>query len=166
MRSAPILLTFGLAASTLAAAVQPNPPSVSDQVFVTKAGQGNLFEIDAAKIALSLGQTPAVKAYAQQMITDHTKLGAEVKAAISGTNLMLPTTVSPAQQMQLNALKASKSNFDAQYRLMMVMSHYDTYTVFQSYVKVGHTPPLQRVIEGALPVVKMHWDMAGQLPSL
>ena len=155
-------------ATTLATAATMTLSSI-DKAFVPKAAMGNQFEIEAAKLATSMSMSSEVKSYAQKMITDHTKLGASVKAAVmkADPSMMLPSSVSPAQQKMLVALKAAGKNFDALYRKDMDVSHAETYALFQKYSKAADANAvLQTVVKGALPTVKMHWDTAKKLPAM
>lgn len=79
-----------------------------DKSFVQKAAMGNQFEIEAAKLAQTMSMDAKVKAYSHKIITDCTKRGADVKAAVKKADpaTMVAATVSPAQQQLLGALKA------------------------------------------------------------
>ena len=142
--------------------------SALDTSFVAAAGQGNTFEIEAAKLALKNSTNAKVKAYAQKMITDHTKLGASVKAALAKdkAGLTPPTMVGPAQRVTMNKLLGLKGKaFDAAYKNAMISSHAQTYALFSDYVKKGHLTNLKAVVKQYAPTVKMHWDMAKTLPA-
>lgn len=83
--------------------------------------------------------------------------------------MTLPTGVSPAQQKMLDGLKAAGKNFDALYKKDKDMdaSHAETYALFQKYSKAADANAgLKTVVKGALPTVKMHWDMAKKLPAV
>ncbi len=140
-----------------------------DKTFVTKAAHGNNFEIAAAKLALSKGMSAGVKSYAQKMITDHTKMGSQMKAAVGKSEpmVMVPAGVDAAQRQMLNQLQGSSGKaFDLKYKSMMVSSHAQTYKLFQGYAKNGRNDLVKAVVEGALPVVKGHLDMARMLPNM
>ncbi|WP_407570714.1 DUF4142 domain-containing protein [Deinococcus altitudinis] len=141
----------------------------TDKAFVPKAAMGNQFEIEAAKLAQTMSMDTKVKTYAAKMITDHTKLGAQVKATVkkADPNMMVPATVSPAQQKMLDALKASGKSFDSLYKKDMEASHAETYALFQKYsASMDANANLKTVIKGALPTVKGHLDMAKGLPAM
>lgn len=162
-------LILGTASTLAVASAATMMLSSTDKTFVPKAVMGNRFEIEAAKLATGMSMSSEAKAYAQKMITDHTKLGASVKAAVmkADPGMMLPGSVSPAQQKMLDALKAAGKNFDALYRKDMDASHGETYALFQKYSRAaGANAGLKTVVKGALPTVKMHWDMARKLPTM
>ncbi|WP_407541209.1 DUF4142 domain-containing protein [Deinococcus radiomollis] len=162
-----ILILTALVMSTNASAAMML--TRTDQAFVPKAAMGNQFEIDAAQMAQTMSMDAKVKSYAAQMITDHTKLGAQVKATVMKVDpkMMVPTTVSPAQQKMLDALKASGKNFDSLYKKDMLASHAATYALFRKYSGSSRAnSDLKTVIRGALPTVKGHLDMAKGLPVM
>jgi len=166
MKAILILTALTLSATATAASMMLTS---TDKAFVPKAAMGNQFEIDAAKLALTMSMDAKVKTYAQKMITDHTKLGTEVKAAVkqADPSMMVPTAVSPAQQKMLDALKASGKEFDAMYKKDMLSSHKETYALFQKYsASSSANMELKTVIKSALPTVKGHLDMAQGLPTM
>ncbi len=139
-----------------------------DTAFVTAAGQGNTFEIQAAQLALKNSTNAKVKAYAQQMIKDHTALGNSVKAALQkdDPSLQPPTDVNAAQRTLLVKLGALKgAAFDAAYKNANVLSHTETYALFTDYIKSGKLTNLKSVVQKYNPTVKMHLDMAKTLPA-
>ncbi|WP_425148602.1 DUF4142 domain-containing protein [Deinococcus sp.] len=167
------LLVFPLLVSASLASAVTMPTSTmlsrTDVTFVSKAAMGNNFELKAAQLALSMAKSAQVRTYAQKMIADHTKLGADVKAAVMSADpaMKLPAGVSSAQQQMLDQLKAAGSSFEQMYKTQMVTSHDQTYQLFDKYSrKSSANPGLKKVIAGALPTVKMHWDMAKALPAM
>jgi len=165
MKKILMLTALVLGASASAAPLMTN----TDKAFIPKAAMGNQFEIEAAKLAQATSMDAEVKSYATKMITDHTKLGMQVKAAVMKVDptMKVPSKVSPAQQKMLDALKASGKNFDSMYKKDMEASHAETYALFQKYsASMNANTNLKMVIKGALPTVKGHLDMAKGLPSM
>lgn len=152
-----------LIAATSASAAGLN---ATDTGFLAKAVRGNNFEIEAAKLALQMSRSETNRAFARQMIADHTKLGAQVKAAVAQADpgMKLPMTVTYKQWDMLKALKASGRGFDRMYRTQMIGSHRETYALFNQYSQSRYANAgLRRVVAGAKPVVHMHWDHAFNL---
>lgn len=143
--------------------------SKTDINFLKKAAMSNTFEIDASQMALSMSKTSADQTFAKQMITDHTKLGAEVKAALAKVDpgMMLPSGVSAAQQRMLNKLKAAGKHFDKTYKTEMISSHTQAVKLFTKYTDSRHAnATLKAVAMGGLPVIKMHLDEAKSLSEM
>lgn len=163
-----LLAVAALMGSTLTFA-QTNALNATDQAFVMKAGMSNTFEIEAAKLARSLGQTPQVKAYAERMIADHTRLGAQVSAVTTKAQppLTPPMTVNGKQQAMLSVLRTAGSMFDMKYKEFMIASHAETLALFEKYsANTGTNMMLRQVVKGAIPTVRMHLDMARMLPGM
>src|SRR4051812_7820860 len=58
--------------------------------FINKAAVANRFEIDTSQLALKYAKAEDVKSFAQQMITDHTKVGDDFKASLAEANIEAP----------------------------------------------------------------------------
>ena len=73
--------------------------NATDTGFLARAVRGNNFEIEAARLALRMSRSETNRAFARQMIDDHTRLGAQVKAAAAqaGPRMKLPMTVTYKQ---------------------------------------------------------------------
>src|SRR3954468_4619965 len=55
-----------------------NAPSVPDALFVREASASGMAEVSLGKLGADKGQSPAVKQFGQQMVTDHTKANAQL----------------------------------------------------------------------------------------
>jgi putative membrane protein len=78
----------------------------STQDFVTAAAQSDMFEIQSSNLALTDADV-RTKAFAQTMISDHTKTSTELKEAVAGgaVKAPLPMAMSGRQQSMLDKLK-------------------------------------------------------------
>ncbi len=59
--------------------MQPGQPSPTDRMFVSRAMQGGMAEVQLAQLTLQKSDNVQVKQFAQQMIDDHTKLSEQMK---------------------------------------------------------------------------------------
>ena len=134
--------------------------------FVSNLVQGNMYELDAAKIAEQKAKGPAVKAFAKMMTTDHTKLGAEAKPVIAKSGQTAPTDLDQRRKGFLDNLKAAGPNdFDKTYMDQQVSAHDETLTLLQGYAKDGSDAGLKALAGKALPVVQKHDDAAKKLQA-
>jgi putative membrane protein len=134
--------------------------------FVSNAVQGNMYEIDAAKIAEQKSKNPDVKKFAKMMITDHTKLGAEMKPVIAKSGQTAPTDLDQRRKGMLDNLKAaSAADFDKTYMDQQVAAHDETLTLMQGYAKDGSDAGLKAAAAKAVPVIQKHDDMAKQVQA-
>jgi putative membrane protein len=64
--------------------------SRSDENFIKDACRGGHMEVQMGKLGVQKAQSPEVKQFAQRLIDDHTKAGAELKQLASSKGLTLP----------------------------------------------------------------------------
>ncbi|TIX20334.1 MAG: DUF4142 domain-containing protein, partial [Mesorhizobium sp.] len=145
------LVAVALLAGTPAAFTQSNDTNtdavgpmvtqnkVDTQTFVTTVPNANAFEIQSSKLAEEKSASADVKAFAADMIKDHTKAGEDFKAALSQgqtTASIKPAGpgLQPKEQQMLDELKAaSGKDFDAKYIKMQTDAHKDAVALFSTY---------------------------------
>ena len=135
------------------------------QDFATEAAQSDMFEIQSSRLALNSAD-PATKTFAQQMITDHGKTSADLKAASASgtTHVTLPTAMSSSQQSMLDKLNGLHgSDFDSQYHSDQVSVHKDAVSLFQRYAKGGDNAQLKTWAGNTEPALQQHLEMAQTL---
>jgi len=133
--------------------------------FVMQASGSDLFEIESSKLALQKGDDETKK-FAQQMISDHEKTSAELKAMIaSGKVKGSPATVLPDSFKEetddlakLDAAKFKEEYFDDQ-----VDAHEDAVDLFKRYAEGGDNPDLKAWAGKTLPALEQHYKMAQDL---
>lgn len=141
--------------------------SPSTQDFVTKAATGDLFEIEASKLAEERADA-ASKTFAAKMIKDHTETSAELKALVSSGKVpaTLPTALDSSHQKKLDKLKGLTGvQFDRQYDDMQRAAHKDAVSMFQRYARRGDNPDLKTFASKYLPHLQEHRRMAQDLRS-
>lgn len=104
-------IAAAVAALLGAMAAQAASLAKSDQAMLKQMAQANIAEIEAGKIALQKSQNNDVKAFAQQMIDDHTKGLQAVQAVAQNKGVTLPTE--PDAQHKAMAKKLNKLSGDA-----------------------------------------------------
>lgn len=141
-------------------------PIMSNQDFVTRASGSNVFEIRAGEIAVLKGEHPDVKAFGQHMIDDHTQAGSELEDLADANGWSLQTTPFPTDQRELENLNGlSGEEFDERFLRVMVLSHENTYNLFDLASGERGVPneALRNWARGKLPVLEMHFDEALEL---
>ena len=66
------IICSGLAAIFLTATAALAATALSSKEFVAKAAYSDLFEVESGKLAAKKSANPQIKAFAQQMVADHT----------------------------------------------------------------------------------------------
>lgn len=135
-------------------------PSTED--FVAQASASDLFEIESSKLALEKGDD-ATKTFAQQMITDHEKTSAELKALISdGKVAGTPATALTAEHREEvdELAQLSGAEFKEEYFDDQVDAHEDAVDLFKRYAEGGDNPELKAWAAKTLPALEHHYKMA------
>src|SRR6266404_2475490 len=109
MRKLGILIGGALALAACAQNPPPRPVDLNNPLlapgFLAQAGSANEFEIESSQLALQASQNPAVRNFANVLITDHTQLGQQVGAAAGSARLQPPPAILlPPQQAMLDQL--------------------------------------------------------------
>ena len=133
MRVTPFACALVLTAAATAAAAGAPQASASQsdhgaagsaKFFAEKALMANFAEVKLGELAAERAQNGDVKQFAQMMISDHTKAGAELAAAVNPFNIAAPTKLDPEHQQLYDRLsKLSGSEFDREYMRAMVDGH-------------------------------------------
>jgi putative membrane protein len=135
------------------------------QDFVTEAGQSDILELAAAKIAEQKGNAEEKK-FAEQMTTDHTKTTKELKGMVDSGDVKatLPVKLDSSGQKKLDQLTDAKpQDFAGYYDQMQVSAHKDAVSLFERYSKSGDNPKLKDWAGKTLPTLQHHLEMAENL---
>lgn len=136
----------------------------TDREFMIKAADGNMFEIEAGKMASGKAVVDSVRHYGEHMVTDHSKAGEEMMALAQKKMLTLPAMLSPEKQKKLDSLAMlSGMMFDSLYMSMMVKSHVETVDLFHTETVLGNDPDVKQFASGKLPALHHHLEKAIKL---
>ncbi|RRH95274.1 DUF4142 domain-containing protein [Mesorhizobium tamadayense] len=179
MRTLLTVAAVALLAGAPAALAQSNEPDavgpmvtedkVDTQTFVAAVPNANEFEIQSSKLAEEKSASADVKAFAKQMIADHTKVAEDFKGALSQGQTTASVksagpSLQPKEQQLLGELKgASGKDFDQQYIKMQNDAHKDAVALFSTYAKSGDDPAMKEFAKKTLPALKMHEKHAKEL---
>ena len=170
MRKLGILIGGTLALAACAQNPPPRPVDLNNPLlapgFLVQAGSANEFEIESSQLALQASQNPAVRNFANVLITDHTQLGQQVGAAATSARLQPPPpTLLPPQQAMLDQLRAAGTgySFDQAYQQSQISAHQQGITLMQNYATGGDVPVLRTTAANAIPMMQRHLAMAQAL---
>ena len=146
-----------------AQAQTPIPPSPTD--FVMAASQSDQYEIFAARVAEVQGQDPRVRAFAQAMIRDHTRLAEDLRGAAMASGLPPPGQgMSSDEARLLGSLQSLRGpDFDKTYARQQELAHAQAVAVEESFAAAGSDPNLRKAVQSALPTIRDHLKMAHRL---
>lgn len=158
--AAPALI---IAAPALAQAADP-----AAKTYVTKAGAGDLYEIQSSQLILIGTRDPKLRDYANMMIRDHTKSTADVRAAARSAGMKVsPAKLDATGTRNMAALRRAKGPArDQIYLQQQKASHQSALQVQQDYATNGTVEPLKAAAGAIVPVVQHHVEMVdGMAPS-
>lgn len=131
----------------------------SDEAFAIKAAQGGHAEMKMGKLAAEKGGDADVKAFGQQMVDDHTKVGEKLKSIAEEKGMKLPEDMSPKQQGTYEKLsQLSGPEFDKAYVKAMVKDHEEDVKDFTKESNKGKDEKIKSFATENLPTLQGHLD--------
>src|SRR5690348_547232 len=88
-------------------AVLDEPAGASNfdkEKFIKETAEGNTAEINVAQLATQKAQDPQIKEFAQKLVTDHSKVGDQLKELAQKKGITLSTEVDPKKQKMMDHL--------------------------------------------------------------
>jgi putative membrane protein len=138
------------------------------QKFIDTAAVANKFEIDTSELALKYGKGADVKAFAQEMIDDHKKIGEEFKATLTAANITPPKDAldltHEAKYAKLRVF-TTEAGFDSSYVSTQLAAHEDAVKLFGDYAENGPTPAVKEFAAKTLPKLEHHLAMVKELST-
>jgi len=128
--------------------------------FIKTANIAGLTEVLASKFALNASKNPRVVSFAQMMITDHTKVGKELKTLAKQKLVDIPDTLTLADQKKIGKMAMLYGPpYDKAYMKMMVDDHIKAVELFTATTQ-NKNNAVQNFAHKILPALKMHLDSA------
>jgi putative membrane protein len=137
----------------------------SDAAFMKQAAENGHAEVEASKLAQTKARRPEVKAFAEHMIADHTKVNDELKQIAAAKKVELPAEPSVMQKGKLKMINTgSDDKFDDRYeREFGVKAHEDTIKLFQTAANEAQDSDVKAFAQKTLPSLQSHLEMARKL---
>ena len=160
-------ILFAVAASAADQAAKPTDPQIAHIAYT--AGQ---LDIDAAKQALDKSKNKDVRAFAEQMIGDHTTVNNQALALVKKLNVKPednPTSQSLTKQAETTRNKLASLNgaaFDKAYMDNEVAYHKAVNTALSdTLIPNAQNPELKALLQSGLGVFQAHQKHAEKLAS-
>ena len=140
----------------------------STEGYVTAAAMGDMYEIEAAKVALERSTNAEVKALATMIRDDHMaaseKMNGLVPQAAPGATL--PTALDERHQGMVDNLKgASADMFDGVYLDQQIAAHNEAVALHRGFQDNTDAPTLAAHAREVLPKIEAHLARAQELDS-
>ena len=162
--------TGNIMSDTVSASASAASPANSqlvhaDRKFIEEAAQGGHTEIEASKLAQQKSQNQDIKAFADEMIVDHDKVGAELDALAAAKGVTAPKEPSTMQKSEIKALNALHgAKFDKMYASRIgVAAHESTVKKFREASKNAKDVDVKAFADKHLPKLEGHLQMVRDL---
>jgi putative membrane protein len=143
-----LVFTGGLSAQGL---------TTAEKTFVKKAASGNLTEVELGKLASQKSDNSQVKAFGEQMVTDHSKANDNLKPIADSNGVQWPTELTGEGKTLYDRLsKLSGKAFDKVYIHAMVQGHETTAKMYEQESGKVKDSQLKSYVDQTLPVVQQH----------
>lgn len=144
--------------------MQTNGASASDRMFVKKALQGGIAEVQLGQLTLQKSSNDQVKQFAQKMVDDHTKMGEQMKPVAQQLGVDVPTEPSKKDKAIMAKMQTlSGSAYDQAYIKDMVKDHKQDLSEFQMEASSGQDPAVKDAATQGSQIISQHLQMAQQL---
>jgi len=172
-----LVVAFGIAMTFTASAQQAKDANgtamsskksasttTSDTMFLKKAAQGGLAEVELGQLATQKASSDEVKKFGQRMVDDHSKANDQLKQVAEQKHINLPTEPSAKDKATKARLeKLSGEQFDRAYMKDMVKDHRTDVAEFAHESKTARDPAVKSFAEQTLPTLREHLKQAEQI---
>jgi putative membrane protein len=134
--------------------------------YVTNAAIGDMYEIEAGKMAQQKAQNAKVKALAKTIVDDHTAAMNEMKPLVTAAGQTPPAELDQRHKGLLDNLRAANgADFDKVYIDQQVAGHQEALTLHQGFADGGGDAGLKAHAAKVIPKIQMHLDQAKALDA-
>jgi putative membrane protein len=136
--------------------------SASASGFVENAAIGDLYEIEAARLALSRTRSPQIRALAQEIIQDHMTSSHHLTSALRMNEAQgtIPGELDTRRSTMIDHLReAAEDEFDRTWLSQQEMAHQETLTLFEGFASNGDNAQLQSFARATIPALRQHKAM-------
>ncbi|MCZ2495688.1 DUF4142 domain-containing protein [Xylophilus sp. Kf1] len=137
----------------------------TDKSMVTEAANAGVYEVQAAQVAAKKAQNPKVRAYAEMLVKDHTKVNAELTQLAATRSMELPRELPHDLRGRVQGLEREKSeSFDREFLQKVGLDdHQKDIELFERTQDKATDPDLKAFARKTLPGLKAHRAQAEKL---
>ena len=133
---------------------------LQDKVFLQKASEGGMAEVQLGQLAAQKGNSAEVKEFGQKMVEDHTRLNDQMKPIADTLGVNAPKHLNKADQAEYEKLSSlSGDAFDQEYITDMVKDHRKDLHEFRREEAATSNPDLKQAVSQAEQVISQHLSM-------
>jgi putative membrane protein len=165
MKIATLLL---IAALGSASATALGADAISAEDFVKKAGEAGVAEVEMGQLGAAKSGNAEVKAFAEKMVTDHSKLNKELMTVAKTKDLKVPTEPGLIHKGMKEKFEhqSADADFNHDFMQQMVKDHEAAVKLFQTAANdTTLDPDLRALAKKTLPTLERHLSDAQQLEA-
>jgi putative membrane protein len=137
-----------------------------DHMFIMKAAQGGMAEVQLGNLAKQNGGSDAVKQFGDKMVTDHSQANNELRQLTQQKGITLPSDISSKDKAMTKMLASKQgADFDKAYVHDMVKDHETDVAEFRHEAENGKDPEVKAWAQKTLPVLEQHLAAVKQVAS-
>ncbi|MER7208680.1 DUF4142 domain-containing protein [Streptosporangium sp. NPDC000239] len=154
-----VMALSGTAAGAVASTAPPDA-NEQDRRFLVQAHQDNLAGITAGRAAVRKGHDRDVRALGRRLVTDHTRLDAEVRQVAQRLSVSLPEEATTAQRIQYNRISARNGDaFDWAWLSVAAVDRRAALARGAKELADGSSAQVKRLAADARPVLLRHLEL-------
>ena len=147
-----------------AMAAEKDTLNASDVSFIKHAASDDAAEVKLAELGAKKADRADVKAFAEMLVTDHTKSNEELAKLATTKGVELSGVIEPAKAKVFQKLeKSSGTEFDKKFLAEMVSDHKMCVSNFEKASKEAKDTDVKEFANGLLPKLKAHLEKAKEL---
>jgi len=140
------------------------PQMIKDRMFLRRAAQGGIAEVQFGKLATQKAASEDVKTLAQKMVDDHTEMNKDMEPVADNLGVKLPSHLNKENQAEYEKLNGlSGEAFDNEYLTVMVQGHHRDLRAFRLEAADGQDPALKNVVSKGERMIHDHMTMVDKL---
>jgi putative membrane protein len=161
-----VAATTAPAAETHSARAKQAPPEVAS--FMEEAAMGGMAEVELGKLAEQRAANPKVKQFGKRMVTDHSKVNAQLKQLAARKGVTLPKDIGSEHEALRTKLSGlSGADFDKAYIDAMKEDHEKDIDAFKQAAASSPDKDVRSFAKKTLPTLEAHQKQVDQIePAL
>ncbi len=134
---------------------------LTDRKFIEDAAAGGMKEVEFGRVATDKASDPAVKAFAERMVRDHSDTNNKLMDVAQSKGVTPPAKLKSSDQRALDRMvKKSGAEFDRAYMDDMVKDHNKDVKNFEKEASKAKDSEVKAFAADTLPVLQQHLQLA------
>lgn len=139
--------------------------AASSDDFVDAATEAGIAEVVTGNLALEKTQNADIKAFAQHVVTDHTKANQQLGDIARKLDISVPDEAALTDKVKKMILEWREESFDKSYVNNQVDAHEKTVELFKKEASSSDKPELKAFASETLPTLEKHLEQAKVLQA-